>query len=78
MNATLDTVLQAAMQLSDSERSQLVDALVPSIADRFVPDLPLTRTELDERWAAYQHSGGKGLSWEEVRLRSRERAGIHD
>ena len=78
MNATLDTVLQAAMQLSDSERSQLVDALVPSIADRFVPDSPLTRTELDERWTAYQIGGGKGLNWEEVRMRSRLRAGIHD
>jgi putative addiction module component (TIGR02574 family) len=78
MSATLDTVLQAAMQLSDSERSQLVDALIPSIAERFVPDSPLTRAELDERWTAYQLGGGKGLSWEEVRLRSRERAGIHD
>ncbi len=78
MNATLDTIFEAAMQLSDLERSQLVDALLSSITDRFTQALPLTRTELDERWAAYQHSGGKGLSWEEVRLRSRERAGIHD
>jgi putative addiction module component (TIGR02574 family) len=78
MIVTLDTVLQAAMQLSDTERSQLVDALLPSVPDRFVPGLPLTRSELDERWAAYQQGGGKGLSWEEVRLQSRERAGIHD
>ena len=78
MNATLDTVLQAAMQLSDLERSQLVDALLPSVPDRFVPRSPLTRAELDERWTAYQIGGGQGLSWEEVRLRSRERAGIHD
>lgn len=78
MSATLDTVFQAAMQLSESERSQLVDALLPSVPDRFVPGSPLTRSELDERWAAYQQSGGKGLSWEEVQLRSRKRAGIHD
>ena len=78
MSATLDTVLQAAMQLSDTERSQLVDALLPSVPGRFIPGSPLTRSELDERWAAYQQSGGKGLSWKDVRLQSRERAGIHD
>lgn len=78
MNATLDTVLHAAMQLTELERSQLVDALLPSVSDRFVPEVPLTRCELDERWAAYQKSGGQGLNWEEVRLRSRERVGFDD
>lgn len=78
MSATLDNVLEAAMQLTELERSQLVDALLTSVPDRFSPKAPLTRTELDERWAAYQKGGGHGISWEEVRLRSRERAGIHD
>ena len=78
MNATLDSVLEAAMQLSDLERTKLVDALLPSVSDRLVPPSPLTRQELDERWAAYERNGAKGMSWEEVRMRSRARAGIHD
>ncbi|MFN0018227.1 MAG: addiction module protein [Pirellulaceae bacterium] len=78
MTATLDNVLEAAMQLTDLERSQLVDALLVSVPGRFSPGAPLTRAELDERWAAYQQGGGQGLTWEEVRSRSRERAGIHD
>jgi len=78
MSATLDNVLEAAMQLTDLERSQLVDALLTSVPDRFSPGAPLTRSELDERWAAYQQGGGQAMTWDEVRLRSHERAGIHD
>lgn len=78
MSATLDNVLEAAMQLTDLERSQLVDALLTSVPNQIVTAPPLTRSELDERWAAYQKGGGQGMTWEEVRLRSRQRAGIHD
>ena len=77
MAATLSTVLEAAMELTDLERSQLVDALLPSIPHPLSAQ-PLTREELDERWAAYVRGGKQGKTWDEVKQRARERAGIHD
>ncbi len=73
--ASLAVVLQAAMKLSDLERSQLVEALLPSVAPLGINFASLTREELDERWEAYQRSGSAGENWEEVRIRARQRAG---
>lgn len=64
------------MELSDLERLQL-EALIASIP-RPLSALPLTREELDERWTAYERGGRQGMTWEEVKLRARQSAGIEN
>lgn len=72
----MKTLLKAELlQLSVSERIQLVEDLWDSIAD-CPEDLPLTdaqRDELDHRLEAWRANPAEGASWDTVRARIQNR-----
>lgn len=70
----MTTMLTDILQLSISERIQLVEDIWDSISA--VPeDLALTeaqKRELDRRLAAYQERPNQAIPWEEVKQRIRD------
>ena len=72
----MNTQLSDILQLSISERIQLVEDIWDSIA--VVPDnVPLTeeqKAELDRRLESYQANPSKGVSWRELKDKLQQRA----
>ena len=78
MAASLDGVLEAALRLPESERAQLVDALISTFA-------PEDAAPLDDAWLAeisrrsdeFDAGGVQTLTWAEVKERARRRRASH-
>ncbi len=72
------TQLDDLLKLPVSERIELAMALWDSIAEPELQDhLPLTddqKAELDRRLAEYDRDPSRGVPWEEVQRRLRERS----
>jgi len=75
-DATKADILEMAMKLTYDEREELVDELEDSLHPP-PPGPPMSgaefRAELDRRWDEYKSGKAKGVTWEEVKERARQR-----
>ena len=75
MTASVDDILQQALALPDSERAQLVDALIATFAPEDAAPLDDTwLAEINRRSDEYDAGGVQPITWDEVKERARQRA----
>jgi putative addiction module component (TIGR02574 family) len=77
MNLNYEQVLQAAVGLGDSERVNLIDSLIQTLAD--ADAVPLDDTwlaEIDRRSNEIDEGKVELIPWEEVKRRARQRVGL--
>lgn len=68
MNTSYDTLLQQALALPDSERENLVHALIPTLSNSQPGSLhPDWDEEIDRRTAEYDAGLVPGTPWAQVR-----------
>lgn len=76
MNSTMETLLNAALALPDSERVELVEALIASFQPEDRPPFDESWREVIRRRSAELRSGQVApVSWAEVKRQAREKAG---
>ena len=79
MNASIETFLDAALQLSAEDRLELANALLSSLdATEAEPLDAEWLAEIDRRYAEVKAGTAITFSWEECRRMARERAGEPD
>ena len=75
MTASVDDILQQALALPDSERVQLVDALIATFAPEDAAPLDDTwLAEINRRSDEFDAGGVQPIAWDEVKERARQRA----
>ena len=76
MNSTMETLLNAALALPDSERVELVEALIASFQLEDRPPFDESWREVIQRRSAELRSGQVvPVSWADVKRQAREKAG---
>lgn len=68
MSNEVSTLLEAAMKLSDAQRTELAEALletVPSAEEEIVDDE--LKAELDRRWREFEKDPSMAVPWSEVK-----------
>jgi putative addiction module component (TIGR02574 family) len=70
MNADL---LAAALNLSPSDRLELIEALWDTLSDEDLPVTPVERALLDERLADVERNPDAQSPWDEVKARLEQR-----
>jgi putative addiction module component (TIGR02574 family) len=74
MSVTSQNVLQAALSLPESERVELIDALIGSLpADEAAPLDDAWLAEIDRRSCAYDAGNATPVAWADVKKRARSR-----
>ena len=74
MITSLDQVLQAALSLPDTERTQLVEALIDTLAPEDAAPLEdAWLTEIERRSREFDEGLVQPVPWEDVKRRARER-----
>jgi putative addiction module component (TIGR02574 family) len=75
MTASVDDILQQALALPESERAQLVDAIIATLSPEDAAPLDDTwLAEINRRSDEYDAGGVKPTAWAEVKERARQRA----
>ena len=78
MIATRDSILDAAKQLPEEERVQLVDELIATFSvEEAAPLDDAWLAEIDRRSREYDAGGITTIPWEEVKERARRRGDPH-
>jgi putative addiction module component (TIGR02574 family) len=68
MNPTRESVLEAALSLSEEDRTALVEALLDSLSpDDAIADDDALAAELEARWADFEKSREGAISWDELK-----------
>jgi putative addiction module component (TIGR02574 family) len=75
MTASVDDILQQALALPESERAQLVDAIIATLSPEDAAPLDDTwLAEINRRSDEFDAGGVQPITWAEVKERARQRA----